>query len=248
MNLPNPLYKVELIAKNRAHYYRVEGERDLYPGVTGALGMIAKPALIPWAAKQAAENIKAYLMANAVNRPLDALEIAKLVEEGKKAHVEAKDKAADLGTRAHAAINSLIEGGTMDLTDDIRLPVEAFMEFVAKDYLRLERGDMKIASKVYQYGGSLDALGVENGRFVIVDFKTSSGIWQEYALQVAAYAKALQETYGLDYTPEALILRFGKTKPEFEVKRVRNINACFEQFLAALKLYHGSKMEVFEAA
>ncbi len=35
-----------------------------------------------------------------------------------------------------------------------------------------------------------------DGRMVALDWKTSNGIYPEYALQVAAYAKALEEMTG----------------------------------------------------
>lgn len=246
--LPRPLYPVELVVKGRSHHYRVDGKDVLYPGVTGVLQVLNKPALVPWAAKQAALKIKTYLMAHAVNRLLTAEEIDDLVEAGRTAHEEIKDAAADVGTRAHQAINAMIDGGEMTITDDIKPCVDAFLDFIARDSLKIEHGDTKIASKLYGYGGSLDALGNENGRLVIVDFKTSNGIWPEYALQVAAYSQAFKETYGLGYLPEALILRIGKVTPDFEVKRVRCIADCFDQFKAALTLYHGSKAKVYEVA
>lgn len=240
MNL-EPKYHVELVAKGRGHFYRVDGKDFLFPGVTTVLGVIAKPALIPWAANEAAKKIKAYLVENATGRALTATEIDDLVEKGRKAHIELKDAAADVGTRAHAAINTLIDGGTLALTDDIKPAVDAFLAFIGESHIKIEHGDRKIASMTHGYGGSLDAVGVENGRLVVVDFKTSSGIYREMGLQVAAYCEALRETYGLDYLPEAYILRLGKTKPEFEVKKIPSVERCFGWFRNALELYHFQK-------
>ena len=45
---------------------------------------------------------------------------------------------------------------------------------------------------------------------------------------------------------EAMILRIGKDKPEFEVKKLSNPNETFQGFLAALKLYNLSKFEMFD--
>lgn len=240
MNL-EPKYNVELISKGRGHFYRVDGRDFLYPGVTTVLGVIAKPALIPWAANEAAKKIKAYLVQNATGRALTATEIDELVEQGRKAHIELKDAAADVGTRAHAAINTLIDGGKLDLTDDIKPAVDAFMAFVGESHIKIEHGDRKIASLAHGYGGSLDALGIENGKLVVVDFKTSSGIYPEMGLQVAAYCEALRETYQLDYLPAAYILRLGKTKPEFEVRKIASVEKCLGWFLNALQLYHFQK-------
>lgn len=246
-NNPVPLYGVEIKTNGKGHYYSTSRQPDeWYPGVTTVLGMIAKPALIPWAAKEASNKIKAYLKKHAVNRSLTGDEIDKLVEEGRTAHVDRVTKAADLGTRAHKAIDDIIEGRKPVITDDIKPPVEAFKNFVKENKLEIIKGDTKIASIQNRFGGSLDALGWKDGRFIIVDFKTSNGCYKEYAFQVAAYSKAFSETYGLDYLPEALILRVGKEKAEFEYKNVRKIGECFSQFLAAKTLWEGSKNEFYE--
>jgi len=69
-----------------------------------------------------------------------------------------------------------------------------------------------------------------------LDWKTSSGIWPEYALQVAAYAQAFKETYG-ETIDKAYIVRFSKKLPvEFEVKEIKSLDDSFEAFLAAKKL------------
>lgn len=238
-----PKVVVELVNKGKGHFYRVNGQDVLFPGVTTVLGVISKPALIPWAANEAAKKIKTYLMEHATGRALTAEEIAELVERGRKAHIELKEAAADLGTRAHQAINALIDGGTMDLTEDVKPAVDGFLKFIEESNLKIEHGDRKIISMKYGYGGSLDALGLENGRIVVVDFKTSSAIYPEYGLQVAAYCQAFQETYGLDYLPEAYILRLGKTKPEFEFRKVESLDKCLKWFLNALELYQFQKTE-----
>lgn len=245
--LSEPQYTVELLQSRNAHFYRVDGRETLYPGSTTVLGVISKPALIPWAANQAAEKIKLYLMEHATGRTLTKEEISDLVEHGRKAHVELKEAAADIGTRAHQAINAIIDGGKMNLTDDIKPAVNAFMDFIGKSRVTIEHGDRKIASLKYGYGGSLDALGIEDGRFVIIDFKTSNAIYAEHSLQVASYAQAFQETYGLTYLPEAYILRLGKKKPDFEFRKVPSIANCLQGFLSALALYQFQKSEKFAA-
>ena len=240
-----PRYHVELIKKNKGHYYQVEGEQDLFPGVTTALGIIAKPALIPWAANQAAMKIEAYLLEHAVERVLTAAEIKALVNAGRKHHIVLKETAAEVGTRAHQAIDDIINLRTPTIAEDIKPAVDAFLDWRKTSKIVVAGGDRKIASVLWQYGGSLDCLGEQDGKFVIVDFKTSSGIWDEYALQVAAYAQAFRETYDLPYLPEAYVLRLGKTSPEFEVKKVKDVGRSLQGFLSALRLHKITRTEHF---
>ena len=240
-----PLYDVKLITYERSHFYTINDDETMLPGVTTALSSIAKPMLIPWAAKMASENIKEFLLEHSTGRILTKEEIEKACLEGKNIYKKKSSEAADIGTRAHAAINAIIEGREPKIDDDIKIAVEAFEKYQKTNALKIELGDTKIASLVHGYGGSLDAIGMENGKVIIVDFKTSKGIYGEYALQVAAYSYAFQETYGLDYLPQALVIRVGKDKPDFEVKRVTNIQQAFLGFKAALNLYRSMKFDFF---
>ena len=53
---------------------------------------------------------------------------------------------------------------------------------------------------------------------------------------MAAYAKVLEEMTGQTVT-EAWAVRFGKTTPEFEARKVLDLDAAFAAFLAALDLW-----------
>ena len=91
-------------------------------------------------------------------------------------------------------------------------------------------------SAKYGYAGAMDAVAYHEGRLVALDWKTSNGIYSEYALQVAAYAKALEEMTG-EEVHEAWIVRLGKRAPEFEAKKVQDIESVFIAFRAALYLW-----------
>lgn len=241
-----PLYDVKLITYERSHFYTINDDETMLPGVTTALSSIAKPALVPWAAKTATDNIKEYLMQHATGRILTVEEIEKACLEGKNLYKKKSAEAADIGSRAHKAINAIVEGREPVVDEETKIPVEAFRKYVETKALKIEMGDTKIASAIHKYGGSLDAIGIEDGKVIIVDFKTSKAIYAEYAFQVAAYSYAFQETYGLDYLPDALIIRVGKDKPDFEVKRVTNIEQAFLTFKAALTLYRMSKFNFYK--
>lgn len=244
-----PLYKVELIEKWNAHFYRKEGETDVYPGVTTVLQMVGKPYLVPWAAKETANKIREYLIAHAVNRALSMEEITVFVDTARKQHIVKRDDAADIGTRAHKAINAWIEDRMDDFkllmqADDIHHCVDAFLKWQESSEIKIRLGDTKILSSIHGYGGSLDALGFLNGDPVLIDFKTSNQISDEYAYQVSAYVQAFDETYG--FCPKkAVILRLGKTKPEFEPVEIVDIADCFDGFLAAQTLYHLKSRQKF---
>lgn len=239
-----PKYGVDLVIEGKSHLYDVSsgGETARYPSVTGFLSVINKPALLPWAKKEALASVESALL-----KRLDGKDLAKIVlnkpwietilKEAKKRPDQIKDQAADLGTQAHAFIDLIIHGKEPEsVPEAIEGPVQSFRDWWMESGIELVAGDTKVASVEHGYGGSLDALGRRNGKLIILDWKTSSGIWTEYALQVAAYAQAFRETYGLP-VEEAIIVRFGKKPPiDFEAKELFDLNLSFQAFLAAKSL------------
>jgi hypothetical protein len=60
------------------------------------------------------------------------------------------------------------------------------------------KGDTEVFSRRHGYAGALDCLGRSHadGRLVVVDFKTSGGVYNGHGLQLAAYVNAVREMYG----------------------------------------------------
>ena len=109
-----------------------------------------------------------------------------------------RDGAAELGTRAHDAIDALVQGrdpGTV--ASDIQPVVDGFRRWHEQSGLTIDpRGDTMVASNRYQYAGALDALATDaDGKVHIIDFKTSNSVHSSYALQLAAYVYAFAEMY-----------------------------------------------------
>jgi hypothetical protein len=61
----------------------------------------------------------------------------------------------------------------------------------------------------------LDFIGRLDGKLVLGDFKTSNGVWPEYLCQLAAYAKAYEETTGRRIDGGYHLLRFSKQNGDF---------------------------------
>jgi hypothetical protein len=93
------------------------------------------------------------------------------------------------------------------------------------------RKDTVVFSAEMRYAGALDALArkISTRGLVILDWKTSNRFSHDYAYQVAAYAKALEEMTG-EPVEEGWAVRFDKHKPIFEVRRVRDLDDSFEVF------------------
>jgi hypothetical protein len=174
--------------------------------VTTIINALDRPALLYWAAEQAAEA------AIAVARSLPA----RVDEEGREAVVKwLRDarfrrpkglrSATELGTAVHDACELYaLTGRAPEVDDEVRPYLQQFDRWCQKFQPSYEAVEMTVFSPTYGYAGTLDAImriGSVDGRVrVIGDYKSSrksyddkgnpSGPYSEVALQLGAYRGA----------------------------------------------------------
>lgn len=239
MNL-TPLYKVERVDEEGRHLYAVNGSSTSFVGVTTILGVVGKEILVPWAAKESVDYVFRTL-AKVTGYKLTTRFMERLQSRAKKQPRFAKERAGRRGTQAHDAFDNYIKNPSDPLRETAYW--ESFKFWLKKEKLRIVMGDTKVASLSYEFGGSIDVLlADEHDRLLIGDFKTSKGLYDTYAYQVAAYAQAFKETYGLPYMPEGIVLRFVENRPCFERREIRDMNDSFAGFKAALDLFNNTKL------
>lgn len=229
-----PLYKVELVEKDNQHFYAVNNNPTLLPGVTGIINCIAKDALVPWAAKESVGYVFKILARINGYKPTPRF-MARLESRAKKQPRFCKETAARTGSHAHSVFDSIIKLNKNVSGETPFLP--SFGYWLKTEQLEIVAGDTKVASLIYGYGGSLDVLlRDKNGYFVIGDFKTGKDIYDTHAYQVAAYAQAFMETYGLSYRPKGVVFKFYRDKEKYKRWPVRDIDDSFLGFKAAQDL------------
>ena len=163
-----------------------------------------------------------------------------IIEEARLRPDEERDRAADLGTRSHVIIDAIIQGHEVETPPELESVVEGFLAWQNGSGLEIQLSEQMVFSARHHYAGAMDAVAYRDGNLVALDWKTANGIYPESALQLAAYAKALGEMTG-EQVGEAWVVRFGKKTPEFEAKRVSDIDVAFDAFIAALQLWKGMR-------
>lgn len=165
--------------------YKCEGH--FFRRVTTLLGGIPKPALTGWAAKSVAEFAVEHKAAWETLSPTDAVKLLKGAPWTKR------DDAADRGSAIHAAVEAYSTGAELPdgLTEeefDCAVAVEAFLRRHVAKILAVE---LTVFSVTHGYAGTLDlwALGADGCQWIF-DYKSSSGIYTDHAVQLAAYANA----------------------------------------------------------
>lgn len=237
----------------KKHTYTINGE--VYPSVTTILGIIDKSGpLINWAAKVTAEYIhnnfkekdgKIFIG----DMELNTANAGKLLSRAKKEHNIIKTEAGDIGTHAHAEIEKIIKAAKVPtesvlcaMEPQIANPVRAYLKWAEENHFQPMHSEQRVCLLKHKVAGTIDCVGTLDGKLTLVDFKTSKAIYPEMKLQVAAYTKAWEETFGKKIE-QVRILRIGKDKPEFECHTVDNVNFLFSIFLSCIPIYLWRKVE-----
>lgn len=189
-------------------YKNAAGKR--VPGVTTVLGILNKPALLKWAWQQGRDG-----------KELD----------------RTREIAADIGTVAHALCEAHLRGMELErgnIAPDVIGKAETsflrFLDWWDRQALTPMHCELQMVSERWQCGGTLDVLCErKDGALVLVDLKTSKGIYDEMLIQVATYAAMYEECHGRA-VDECFVVRIGKE--DADDLEVRTVNKRAERVAA----------------
>lgn len=223
------LYGADFTFDEDAHVYTWNGTP--VPGVTTILGVINKPALIPWAIGVTRD----YWLQEIKNGRTD---FEKIHKESWNASKKITKAAADIGSNVHSYAEAHFKGLPVPklLTEEAKRGVVAFHKWLDAHKVNVKASERMVYSKAYHYAGTCDFVAEIDGELAVGDIKTSSGIYPEMRMQTAAYQHAIEEEKGIKFGVR-WIVRFDKKTGEFEAKPFREFDLDFKGFLAALELH-----------
>ena len=175
------LYLPAIVRKevNDEHYYFVN--EQYFPSVTKILG---ESMPMPYALRQWIGDV------------------------GNEKAEEKFESAGDLGTFVHDTCEALLKGEKIKLSeirfkekllpDRVKKMLVGFVNWVALYQPEYKVGNIEftVASRL-GYAGTLDLFCTINGEPYIIDFKTSSGVYDSHKLQIIAYKNAYSEMTGI---------------------------------------------------
>jgi hypothetical protein len=168
----------------KGHSYKIDGQKAT--GVTTALNAIAKPALVDWAARVTTEY--------AVNNWDDLAQLppATRMDKISRARWDTVKEAALRGTRIHDLGEKLSHGAPVEVPDEYRGPVEAYARFLDEWDIEMIATETPCCNTNHRYAGTADGWAKigRTGENVLLDIKTGKGVYNEAALQLAAYRYA----------------------------------------------------------
>lgn len=224
---------VELIFDTLRHQYSFNGE--VVKGCTSVLDTLNKPALVPWCAKVTVESMREQFEAG---RSYDEIEIEEMLDLAKRANYLKKTSAGSIGTLSHDFAEAYAKklNPTYPINTESRGACQRFVKWVEDNKVEFLLSEQPVFSLQNKFAGTLDAICRIDGKLYLIDYKTSSGIWETYYLQVGAYALARTEEFETDVFDGAKIIRFGKNDGDFEMADISKVELDFygETFLRVL--------------
>jgi len=172
------------------------GKREPLRSVTTCLKVLAKDALVQWAANTAAD----YAIDNW--DALSAMSASERRSRVAKAPSLMRNTAAAKGTQIHAWSDQLLSGQPVEIPADYVDTVTGFTRWWEKSGFIQVRQEAMVWSEEDDmagvgYAGTYDLLALhpQHG-LTLLDLKTGKGIYSEYAVQLAGYASA--DTHVID--------------------------------------------------
>lgn len=252
---------MELTFDPEKHVYKLNGKR--LTSVTTVLGAgIPKPQLVPWAARTVAEwalenpaDMERLAHEHAMdlaNENVDAKgRTAALNYVSRKAD-EKRDKAAKRGTKIHAIAERIIHGEAVDVPEELVSVIDGYIRFLDEFEVTAILTEKTILLAELGVAGRFDLIAtspyLNHGDPFIADTKSSGGVYESTAAQLAAYASAdghvtdddpttlhplpkVTASYVLHCTPDegTRVIPFAQGPEE--------LAADFDYFLAAYDIY-----------
>lgn len=215
------------MARPKGGYRLADGTQ--VPGVTTVIDKtLPKPALVYWAFEQG----KSY----------ERGEISGLYDK--------RDEAADFGTKVHELVEKTIKGKLDpaeldDVPHGVRFGYEAYLDWQSMTKLKVIATELEMVSEKHGYAGTPDAIGqIGDNQMVLLDWKTSKGVYDSHLIQVAAYANLLEEHEIM--IDSVHIVVFNKESGGM-IHRSEKIDspvmkAAWRYFLLSLEQYHLQKV------
>lgn len=249
----------------QSRFYEVEtesGEKVLYPSVTTVLQVIAKPALLGWAAKvertlciETAAQL--YDDTHGTPKMSRVAYMASLEKRlgATKAHTRELEKAGDIGTGAHALIEWTMRkecgqkvGPEPIVSQESLIAFHEWQNWRESRKLKPRLIEQVVYSHEHCFAGTMDVFAeitvpeLDGPVMALGDWKTGRAIYPESTLQNAAYMAALVEmNHARDFSG-GFVVRLPKKvdDPGFEEKLLtpQDQREAFAVFLRCLELWN----------
>lgn len=216
--------------KSKRFYPCPNCDKD-HPSATTLLGVIASPALNGWLAKNGVAKLNVLDQAIKDTTPgehyADIRRIAearwKLTEDTAfwKSGKEVGKEAADIGTMVHSWVEADLHGKTVSmeaLPEQGQNAAKAYLQWKSEHQIKVIKTEQTFYGCKLNVAGTADAVVELDGELTLMDWKSSTGIYSTYPIQLWIYALCDESQYADRLYRQVAIGRFGKDgTPEMRI-------------------------------
>jgi hypothetical protein len=202
---------------------------------------LPKPALMPWAAKMAAE----YAVENWDE--LATLDETTRLGRIKTAHSRYTSHAGDIGDEVHSIIEAAQLGKPFPAWSSESDPfVTKFIDFMMDIKPHFIESEVTLWSREYGYAGTADWIAEIDGKVIYGDNKTGKRTYPEVGMQLSALGHAdfiLRPDGTEEVAPEPDGYAALHIRPSgWSLKHINESEACFHAFLACKEILKWSRL------
>jgi hypothetical protein len=233
----------------RATTLRDARKLSLLPSVTSIIGILDKPQLTRWKMREVAKA------ALTVPPPQGDEPLERFADRAIDAAMNQVSDAADLGSKIHGAIESLMRGSAEECSEELLPYVKPVLDWMRQVGVKVTHSEIVLVNAVHGYAGRVDALFTwgkpDAPNMGILDFKTKktkpedkAAAYDEHILQLAAYAAT---HYGAEYLGNVVAanLFISSTEPgrldvvKHDKAKLVEAYECFKQMCAVWRFRKG---------
>lgn len=209
------LYKGKVKVKffPNSHQYWINGKRA-GGSVTSIIGVFDKSnALVSWATELFRDHLLD-LTAKGVKI------IEEHIFEGCNLHSQKKQEAADIGSKIHDWCDKYIRGEKPEMPEEkeVQIGVNAFLDWIDANKVKFISSERAVYSLKHNFVGKMDIEAKVNGKLVLIDLKSSNGIYNTMNMQTAAYVKADEEESGKEYKGRWILRLAKESEKEYNAR------------------------------
>ena len=255
--------------------YAIDGLGE-YTSVTSSLNIINKPRLADWRKNRALDKVELLLSQPAQRSKYKAVADEKnarakkhnannpkvrwndshtwhsfMREDAKKAPGEIMEASRVFGNESHELIELALLSGDVHVDPAYAHIYEGFTAWQRDTGLTVVATELMVWHSFHEYAGTIDmVIRTDSGALGVIDIKTG-GVFNEAAMQLAAYAKALRHLTG-EQVEHAWVLQLPRerskadaTEELYQFVKLADLPHWFDGFKAAKELAPYSEEEAW---
>ena len=152
-----------------------------------------------------------------------------------------KTDAGTVGTLVHAMIEAFLSAKEVDYSffsktqqTVARVAFGGFMGWFRENKISTLGAEVPLTHTALRYGGTIDLWCKMGNRYTLIDFKSSTAVYLDHRIQVAAYSELIRHRYKKSH--DVIVLHLNKELGSVTVHTLTDLTKEWEVFKLCLRL------------